>query len=73
MITYLFSYFMGNRLIFKNNRIRKRFESTPYVEGINILSLIIAAISSVFLTYYEIDLICCNKIILIYCDNILVF
>jgi hypothetical protein len=59
-ITYLFSYFIGNKLIYKNNKIRKQFEFTPYIEGISIFSLVITIISllSIFLIYYEIDLIC---------------
>lgn len=43
-IIYLFSYFIGNKLIYKNNRVRKQFEFTPYVEGISIFSVIIVII-----------------------------
>ena len=59
-ITCLFSYFIGNKLIYKNNRIRKQFVFTPYVEGISIFSLIITIVSLliVFLIYFVINLIC---------------
>lgn len=56
-ITYLFSHFIGNKLIYEKNKIRKRFEFTPYIEGIGILSLVITIISllSAFLIYCEVD------------------
>lgn len=56
-ITYLFSHFIGNKLIYEKNKIRKRFEFTPYIEGISIFLLVITIISllSAFLTYCEID------------------
>lgn len=59
-ITYLFSYFIGNKLIYKNNTIRKRFEFTSYIEGISLFLLVITIISLLiaFLIYCEIDLIC---------------
>ena len=56
-ITFIFSYFIGNKLIYKNNRVRKQFAFTPYVEGISILSLVISIISLLIaiLIYSEVD------------------
>lgn len=56
-ITYLFSYFIGNKLIYKNNRVRRQFAFTPYVEGISIFSLVISIISLLlaFCVYNEVD------------------
>ena len=56
-ITYLFSKFIGNKLIYKNNKIRKQFEFTPYIEGFSIFSLSITIILLLiaFVIYSEVD------------------
>lgn len=56
-ITYLFCKFIGNKLIYKNNKIRKQFEFTPYIEGFSIFSLVITIISLLiaFLMYCEVE------------------
>lgn len=60
VITYLFSYFIGNKLIYKNNRIRQQFEFDSYIRGVTIISLIISTflLLSISLVYYDIHLIC---------------
>jgi len=56
-VSFLFTYFIGNKLIYKNNKIRKCCSSIIYIEIIKTLSLIISISSlfTAFLIYLEVD------------------